>query len=61
MHCQDKFIDCVNYRYLNAERINDTKLMPTVQGSLEGLKQATWYTTLDLKAGFYNVLVQPAS
>ncbi|KAJ8351885.1 hypothetical protein SKAU_G00233610 [Synaphobranchus kaupii] len=51
---------CVDYRWLNAVSHRDAYPLPRIEESLTGLKQADWYSTLDLVSGYWQVEVDPA-
>lgn len=50
---------CVDYRKLNALTHKDAFPLPRVEESLTCLKQASWYSTLDLASGYWQVEVDP--
>ena len=51
---------CVDYRKLNAVTHKDAFPLPRIEEALTGLKQAKWYSTLDLASGYWQVEVAPA-
>ena len=52
---------CVDYRRLNAVTKSDVYPLPRVDDSLDKLANSTYFTTLDLAAGYWQVLVDPPS
>jgi transposase InsO family protein len=52
---------CVDYRRLNKVTTSDAFPMPNLTDTLYGLGGATKFTTLDLRAGFWQVEMEPSS
>lgn len=52
---------CINYKHVNSRTVPDNFPMPNVDDTLERLSKAKFYTCIDLKAGFHNVLISPES
>ena len=52
---------CVDYRRLNAATKTDVFPLPRVYDSLDQLANSRFFTTLDLAAGYWQVLVDPQS
>ena len=50
---------CVDYRRLNAYTVKNKFPMPIVEELFEELYGAAWFTTLDLRSGFHQILVTP--
>jgi hypothetical protein len=46
---------CVDYRALNALRVNNKHPLPIVEELLDELAEAQWFTKLDLKSGYHQI------
>lgn len=50
---------CVDYRKINAITINDSYPLPRIDDILDQLAGNIWFTTLDLKSGYWQIKVGP--
>ncbi|GBN02467.1 Transposon Ty3-I Gag-Pol polyprotein [Araneus ventricosus] len=50
---------CVDYRKLNEIAKNDSYLLPRIDDTLDALNGSQWFTTLDLKCGYWQVEIRP--
>jgi len=46
---------CVDYRQLNSITIKDSYPLPLIDNCLNALAGSSWFSTLDLRSGYYNV------
>jgi hypothetical protein len=51
---------CVDYRRLNVYTVKNKLPMPIVEELFEELHGACWFSTLDLRSGFHQIMVTPA-
>ncbi|GBN99011.1 Retrovirus-related Pol polyprotein from transposon 297 [Araneus ventricosus] len=50
---------CVDYRKLNEISIKDSYPLPRIDDTLDALNGSQWFSTLDLKSGYWQVEIQP--
>ena len=46
---------CIDYRRLNAQTIKDAYALPKLEDTFSALSGSTWFSTLDLKSGYYQI------
>ena len=46
---------CLDYRKLNAATVKDSYTLPRINDSLDALAGSTWFSTLDLANGYWQV------
>jgi len=50
---------CVDFRHLNALTAKSKFPVPVFEELMDELANASWFTNLDLRAGFHQILLQP--
>ena len=51
---------CVDYRDLNAVTVQDAYPLPRIDDLLHDIGASTWFTRLDLEAGYHQIWIHPA-
>jgi hypothetical protein len=51
---------CVDYRHLNAMTVKYKYMVPIIDELLDELHGSCWFSSLDLRAGFHQILLQPS-
>lgn len=52
---------CIDLRRLNEQMVKDAYALPRIKETLDSLNGACWFTSLDLKAGYWQVELDEAS
>jgi len=50
---------CVDYRKLNSKTVKDSFPLPRIDDILDQLSGNTWFSTLDLKSGYWQIKIDP--
>ena len=50
---------CLDYRKLNQATIKDSYPLPRIQSCLESLGGSTYFSTMDLRSGYYQTMLDP--
>ncbi|KAK3751381.1 hypothetical protein QZH41_002571 [Actinostola sp. cb2023] len=48
---------CIDFRKLNARTVKDSYALPRIDEALEAMSGSAWFTTLDLKSGYWQIEV----
>jgi hypothetical protein len=48
---------CIDFRHLNALTVKSKYLVPVIEELLDELHEAFWFPSLDLRAGFHQILL----
>jgi len=48
---------CVDYRKLNSKTVKDSFPLPRIDGILDQLSGNTWFSTIDLKSGYWQIKI----
>ena len=51
---------CIDYRKLNAITTKDSYPLPLIDNCLNALTGSSWFSTLDLRSGYYNIPIAEA-
>jgi len=46
---------CVDYRQLNRITVQDSYPLPLIDNCLKAVQGSVWFSTLDLRSGYYNI------
>jgi len=46
---------CIDYRQLNSVTVQDSYSIPLIDNCLNAFQGSSWFSTLDLRAGYYNI------
>ena len=49
---------CIDLRKLNGRTAKDSNSIPTIEETLESLHGAVWFTSLDLKSGYWQLEIE---
>ena len=49
---------CIVFRQLNEISVKDTQPIPRIDSCLEALAGSSWFTTLDMRSGFFQVKIR---
>lgn len=50
---------CIDYRRLNADTVKDSYPLPVITDSLNALGGSSWFSSMDLSSGYYQVEMDP--
>jgi hypothetical protein len=54
----EEWLLCVDNRRLNAYTVKNKYPLPIIEELFEELQGAQWFTTLDLRSGFHQIMVE---
>ncbi len=46
---------CLDFRKINSKTIKDAYFLPRIEETIDNLQGATWFSSLDLQAGYWQV------
>ncbi|CAF4998130.1 unnamed protein product, partial [Rotaria sp. Silwood1] len=52
---------CIDYRELNSVTVGDVYPIPRIDDTLDQLQNATYFSSMDLHSGFWQIVLDPAS
>ena len=50
---------CIDYVQLNKQTVKDSYPLPNIQSIFNSISRSTWFTTMDLLNGFWQVMIKP--
>ena len=52
---------CIDCRQLNRVTVRDSYPLPLIDNCLNALKSSSWFSTLNLRAGYYNIPIMSST